>query len=51
MYVVSNITFHTSDISLTFEGDCWKLGGFGGLARSLGSFIYFQLSHELEFSW
>ncbi|CAJ2634441.1 unnamed protein product [Trifolium pratense] len=39
------------DISYTCEGNCWKFGSFDKLVRSLGSFIYFQLSYELEFSW
>jgi len=51
MNILSNATFHISDLSHTCEGNCWKLDGFGELAWSLDSFIYFQLSHELEFSW
>ncbi|KAI8566131.1 hypothetical protein RHMOL_Rhmol02G0015800 [Rhododendron molle] len=42
--------FLPQDLPNTFDGYCWEFGDLSELVWYLGSFLYFQLSHELEFN-
>ncbi|KAG5559994.1 hypothetical protein RHGRI_003320 [Rhododendron griersonianum] len=42
-------SIRSTDLPNTCDGYCWEFGDPSELVWYLGSFLYFQLSHELEF--